>query len=529
MLKFEISGQKLTRVDKFAPATDSKGYLRAAFTFSSDWASATKTAIFRDEVTGASYTAPLNSSGVCTVPAEVLTRSAAVHYQTQGNHFHVSLRGDVGGVLITTNEVRVDLARSGYTEGQTPAATTPDAYSQFVANVKADADRAAGSAEAAAASEQNVANLYANALKKTVTGAVVRLNDVSPVAHELGVQVHGKNLFNYNAWKSVTANNGTVSWGDDGVVKLTATGEDCYTAYANVPEAARIPVEAGDVFTLSWETDAVNGQAQVLVLPEGKAADFKTADASSKKLTYTVPRGYSYIVIRLGVKTAGVTLKYWNIQVEKGDTATEYVAYIDPASVTLTRRGKNICPPVEAGKTATIYGMTFAGTSSGGISVSGTPTGLARYSLYNGEALVKGGYISMSLTGAFQNIIWDFQLRDAAGAIVKQIQSGTVATINLDSYPNAVSWDIGIKRHEDGVAVGGVVYVQVEVGAEATDYEEYKTAAVHSPAADGSVSGVTSLSPTTTLLTDTPGVAVEATYHRDLVKVIAALEAALNT
>ena len=528
MLQFTVTGQKLTRVDKFEPATDSKAYLQAGFTFSGDWSGATKTAIFRDDVTGESYAAPLNSSGACTVPSEVLTRSDAVHYRTQGDHFHVSLRGDVGSKMITTNEVKIQLARSGYTEGETPAGATPDAYSQFVANVAADAAAATAAANAAAVSEQNVANLYANALKKTVAGEIIRVDDVSPVEPELGVRVRGKNLFNYSAWKSVGANNGTVHWDDGGVVTLTATGADCYTVYTNVPEAARIPVKAGDVITLSWETNAASGQAQVLVLPDGKAVDFKTVDAASKKLTYTVPRGYSYIVPRLGVKTAGESLKYWSIQVERGDTATEYTQYIDPSLVTLTRRGKNICPPVADNKSATIYGVTFAGTSSGGISVSGTPTGLARYSLYNGPALVKGGYISVSLTGAFQNIIWDFQLRDAAGAIVKQIQSGTVATLDLDSYPAAVSWDVGIKRYEDGVAVGGVVYVQVEVAEKVTDYEEYKTSTAHSPAADGIVAGVKSLSPCTTLHTDTPGVTLEVTYHRDLVKVIEALEAALN-
>lgn len=525
MLKFEINGQKMTRVDTFAPATDSAAYLKAAFTFSSDWAGANKAAIFRDEVTGQSYTAPLNSSGVCTVPAEVLTRSAAVHYQTQGNHFHVSLRGDVGSVRITTNEVRVDLARSGYTEGQTPAATTPDAYSQFVANVAEEAAAATAAAEAAAASEQNVANLYANALKKTVRGAVVRMNDVSPVAHELGVQVHGKNLFNYNAWKGVAALHGTVSWGDNGVVTLTATGEDCYTAYTNVPEAARIPAKAGDVFTLSWETDAVNGQAQVLVLPEGKAVDFKTTDAASKKLTYTVPRGYSYIVLRLGVKTAGVTLKYWNIQVERGDTATEYRAYIDPAAATLSRCKKNILPFPYFDIYPTENGVTFTPQSDGSIRINGTASGsLANYNLCDENALqLPPGTYTAHLRGGIAGSVYLVVGKGTSGV---PYASGTEITFTVTGEGHLQYFVLQVAA---GVSVDNLsVCPQLEVGAVATDYEPY-SCTTYTPTADGTVAGVKSLSPTMTLLTDTPGVTIEATYHRDLVKVIEALEAALNT
>lgn len=374
MLQFTVTGQKLARVDKFEPATDSKAYLQAGFTFSGDWNGTTKAAIFRDEVTGQSYTAPLNSSGVCTVPAEVLTRSAAVHYRTQGDHFHVSLRGDVGSKMITTNEVKIQLARSGYTEGETPAGTTPDAYSQFAANVAADAAAAAASAEVAVAAEQNVASLYANALKKTVAGETVTLLDVSPIEHELGIMVHGKNLFYKNRYCII-----------DGAIMF-------------------------DISAL------VPGRQYVFT--------------SSKPVTWfkisNIPGGYS-------------SVSHSN---SAGTTEIEF---------TMTKH-LNI-------------------------------------------AAAKEQYLLLSVASKFETN----PVRDLA---------------ELDGYD-----------------------IQIEEGTMATAYEApidptlvrlTCAGSIYAPAADGAVVGVKSTSPKMVLQTDTPGAIIRATYHRDLVKVIEALEAALN-
>lgn len=61
---------------------------------------------------------------------------------------------------------------------------------------------------------------------------------------------------------------------------------------------------------------------------------------------------------------------------------------------------------------------------------------------------------------------------------------------------------------------------QIEIGT-ATEYEPYKEPTTHKPKADGTVDGVTSLYPTTTLLTDTEGVTITAEYNKDLNKAFA--------
>ena len=68
-----------------------------------------------------------------------------------------------------------------------------------------------------------------------------------------------------------------------------------------------------------------------------------------------------------------------------------------------------------------------------------------------------------------------------------------------------------------GDAIDGVANIQIELGDEATEHEEYKT-----PSTD-----VLSVYPTTTIIADVPGTTIEATYNRDINKAFAELQNAL--
>ncbi len=60
--------------------------------------------------------------------------------------------------------------------------------------------------------------------------------------------------------------------------------------------------------------------------------------------------------------------------------------------------------------------------------------------------------------------------------------------------------------------------IQVEVGDVATDYEPYVEPVEYEVFADGTVEDVTSVYPTTTLMTDTEGAVIDCTYNRDINK-----------
>ena len=65
--------------------------------------------------------------------------------------------------------------------------------------------------------------------------------------------------------------------------------------------------------------------------------------------------------------------------------------------------------------------------------------------------------------------------------------------------------------------------LQVEIGDKVTGWEDYKESVTYTPNTDGTVEGVTSLSPVTTLMTDTAGAIIEAEYNKDTNKVIESL------
>lgn len=215
MLEFNISGQTMTRIDKFNPASDSVDYLTAKFNFnSSEWNGKAKTALFR--LGYVIYPVLIGSNNICKVASEVLTHGNSRYFRLHGGEFQVSVLGEYNTIKITTNEITVNFKPNGYGSTQTPAEPTAGMYEQIL-TAYADAQTASENAEAAANAAveecKDTADSLANAIKGNLTGTVVRADDVSPVEHKPVVKVVcpegvdpssvtvkkcGKNLFNRN-------------------------------------------------------------------------------------------------------------------------------------------------------------------------------------------------------------------------------------------------------------------------------------------------------------------------------------------
>ena len=91
----------------------------------------------------------------------------------------------------------------------------------------------------------------------------------------------------------------------------------------------------------------------------------------------------------------------------------------------------------------------------------------------------------------------------------------------------SISFYAGYGWGNSGGYTGTLTNVQLEIGSTATEYEPYIEPIKYTANADGTVEGIKSLYPNMTLLTDTEGVIVTAEYDRDINKAIAALEAAI--
>lgn len=122
MLKFSIKNQRVIRFDEFTVVADSRNYLKAQFTFSSEWNNKIKTAVFVNN--GVAYNVLLVEDK-CTVPHEVIKNPS----------FSVSV---FGGDLITANVAEIQVQESGLIEGQVPPEPTPTVYSQLVDSVESE-------------------------------------------------------------------------------------------------------------------------------------------------------------------------------------------------------------------------------------------------------------------------------------------------------------------------------------------------------------------------------------------------------
>jgi hypothetical protein len=204
-------------------------------------------------------------------------------------------------------------------KGETVLATIPDEYTEMYNRVN------------------TLFNSVANAIKGTVSGSVVRVDDVSPVEHSPVVKVHGKNLFDISKLSNIT---GKLTNNNDGTLTIAAN------MYA-VPTGKKInelcpSLKVGDVCTLSFLSTSATTKYVWLnganVMLYNNTYTFTDEMLNSELYLYgfrDTDEGY------------GSVCTISNIQIEEGTTSTEYTPYIDPTTVTVTADGVNYTPEAD--------------------------------------------------------------------------------------------------------------------------------------------------------------------------------------
>lgn len=244
-------------------------------------------------------------------------------------------------------------AQTGAVEAKTGAETAQAKAEEAAQGVAADREQIGANTAGLEAAKQDVTDLKAETARtarsldylwkksrgiiydtETVTGTGSSVTvpsgamDYAALRKLGGMSRKGRNLLNYDAWKTVPTTNGTAVFENNGVT-ITAAGNDAYTNLSGFPVAAQIAVNQGDSITLTWEADN-DEQGGVYIFPNGKIANNKVVDnAQAKRLNYTVPEGVTYITFRFGVAKAGITIAYKNIMIQKNTTATDWEPYTD--------------------------------------------------------------------------------------------------------------------------------------------------------------------------------------------------------
>lgn len=345
--------------------------------------------------------------------------------------------------------------------------------------------------------------IFASALKGSASGEAVALKDVSPLEHNLGVRVESKNKINAPD-KTVS---GTTAWCAEKLGSYTLPN-GTYTISCGVEKSA----------------SAVPG-LKLQRLKDG--SDFKEhTDVSNGKMTtsFTVDDSLGggiiiYLYSNLTGNAVETSCTYSNIQVELGTKATPYTPYIaDTSGVKLLVQGGNLIPYPYTETTKTVNGITFTDNGDGTITANGTATSQAVFYLLqrSNMQIAQDAFLSGCPAGGSYSTYF---LEVYNGNTGYKADTGRGVLIPKDTIRDVY---IVFKA---GATVENVTFKpQVEIGTTATDYERYIAPVEYTVNADGTVDGLKSIAPSTTLMTDTAGALITVEYNKDANKVVKSLE-----
>lgn len=194
----------------------------------------------------------------------------------------------------------------------------------------------------------------------------------------------------------------------------------------------------------------------------------------------------------------------------------------DFSGVTLKRYGKNLLPYPYKNTNIdyTFNGINYKVKSDGTVVLNGTANEQS-YFILAGLVLNKGVYYLSGCPSGGQGSTYSIYFQYDNFSYYKA-DYGSGVKIDINEKKNcAVAITIG-----KNTTVSNLIFKpMLEVGSKLTDFEERRTAVAYTPAVDGTVTGVTSISPDMTFLSDTDGIIINAEYNKDLNKAISELYA----
>ena len=322
----------------------------------------------------------------------------------------------------------------------------------------------------------------ASAIVQSVSGTAVAAHDVSSLEHDLDVKLERKNLIKI-ANKTVS---GSVGWNNEEIGKFKLA-PGTYTVSADYEQL-------GDIAKVSLSARKYSD----------KLAQLNTVDSSEQSgrlsCKFTVPNDEEGFILYAYSNNSKNVLEtscaFTNFQVEVGTTATTYAPYVeDLSSVKVQRYGLNLLPfpnsygdyKYEKGFEITTRGVTFTVLDNGRIkAVGATPSDKAANfnvgQIGNPVINLRSG----SGFGRSQYLSWNTDYNFIYISIPKN------TTIDTIIEP-MVTW---------GPATGNA-------------FEPYRKPITVTANADGTVEGLTSISPNMTLIPDTEGVNIECEYNAD--------------
>ena len=424
---------------------------------------------------------------------------------TENTDISVSKRKDNSGVVAERQPNVVDQWRNEiFGKAENAVANINLAEQEAIAAVQAAGENIVNAASTA---EQNAKNVLANAIKGKLSGEIVAADDVSVVEHEMAVKVKSKNMIPlpYHHENGITQQGVKITYDENGVITFngTALADSAFRLINN----ASIRVKGR--YTLSGCKGGSNTTYYLQPFIDGKGVG-TLRDGS---ITYAWDGVLTSLAFFFKAGTVFENVQF-RPQLEEGDTATEHTPYVAPESVTVRRCGKNLVSYPYSEGNRTRAGITYTIAEDGMIIYDGISTGsYISLSTYEDENL----YLHEGVTYTLSGMPAGSSMATAYAHITES--DGTTRHFVAEGKTTFKATSSGYAKMTLVVSDGTTVSNQkfkpmLEVGSVATDFEAYK-GAEFTPNADGTVDGMTSLSPVMTILTDTEGVIVECEYNVD--------------
>lgn len=519
MIKAKIYNQNI-KLDCESVASDSVKYLKIKFYEDEDWNGAVKTAVFKNEEQGKSVTVILEEGNdlylgdnTCYIPFEVIKPPC----------FSVSVSGLKGDTIITTLPERIRVYQSGDITGEEADTYTPSQYEQLVGiytdakniaqSVRDDADNGvfkgekgkdaitdieynpesenAQSGKAVAEALGGLTKVFAPVIKQNLKGKMITANDVSAVEHDLKVSVIKlKNHFDVTKVTERDNDNAKVEIKSDNTLSITPKEANKLIILGKLTDICPA-IKGGDTVDLFYKSSASNNS---LGLQYTDGTDLNggkvifTAGASKNTIA-TLPEDIDEIYVFYAGLGDVTNRTLSEITLTNG--ATE-----DASDVNVKRYGKNLAD-LTKGLNACLKlnadgSYIMERTSSGRFSAS--------IPLYIPKNTVIAISAKILKDTAGTNVGIEFTKFDGAKSYGNINVSTGQGLVNSGSK-DIISFKLFL---EATVQVGQYVQFrdfQVEINTTPTEYEPYnlQTAMANS---DGTVNGLTSLSPNMTLLTE---------------------------
>ena len=385
-------------------------------------------------------------------------------------------------------------------------------------------------------------NTFAPAIKNTVSGSELVVQAVSPVEHDLDVSVRSKNLITPSNFTQGKYNFSTEDIIGENVELsgYTVNGTDLQFD---------ADIKAGETYTLSVSVKAPDNGENIkervlgFDIYDTDNATWRYTDSSTDTFykfntysnapldatqfvkysrTFKAPCNSNKLRLILRWYSRYVILEWGSWQLEKGSTATDYTSYIsDFSGVTVTRCGKNFVDMqkfLDRGYELLEDGSYYKSISNAAFIIWKNTTG------YTGNIYVSGSFkwSSIKADGTASTYIGSVFLITYTDGSRWYIQPWSA----YDTWNILQKTEVNQRFAADGVYVKSIEHAY---GTEATpsyvkdlmitlsedsEFEEYKGEA-YTSTSDGTVEGITSLSPNLTLMTDTKGVVIDMTYNAD--------------